>query len=39
MVRKDGKIIKDSGEVKIGDIIDITLYKGNINAKIESDGK
>lgn len=38
VLKKDGKIIKDSKKLKIGDNIEIKLFKGDINAKVEKVG-
>ena len=35
LVRKDDKVIKDSQDLKVNDIIDIRLGKGNIKAKVK----
>ncbi len=38
VVKKEKSIIKDIKDINVGDILNIKLYKGNINAKVEKVG-
>lgn len=39
ITRKNGKIIKDTNDIKIGDIIETILYKGSLSSRVGEIGK